>query len=91
MTALESIIDWAEPELPKWQSDAVRRLLIPEATSYGRGAHPADILCGQAIGARAIAVATGRYPAEELARHHPYALFPSLADTQEVMRVIVDA
>lgn len=58
---------------------------------YVIGDTPADITCGQAIGARAIAVATGRYTPEELARHRPYALFPSLADTQAVMRVIVDA
>ncbi len=31
MTALESIIDWAESDLPEWQSDAVRRLLIQDA------------------------------------------------------------
>jgi len=31
MTALESIIAWAESDLPKWQSDAVRRLLIQDA------------------------------------------------------------
>jgi phosphoglycolate phosphatase-like HAD superfamily hydrolase len=58
---------------------------------YVIGDTPADITCGQAIGARAIAVATGRYTPEELARHHPYALFSSLADTAAVMRVIVDA
>jgi phosphoglycolate phosphatase len=55
------------------------------------GDTPADITCGQGIGARAIAVATGRYTPEELARHHPYALFSSLADTAAVMKVIVDA
>jgi phosphoglycolate phosphatase len=55
------------------------------------GDTPADITCGQGIGARAIAVATGRYTPEELARHHPYALFSSLADTAAVMRVIIDA
>jgi energy-coupling factor transporter ATP-binding protein EcfA2 len=31
MTALDSIIDWAESDLPEWQSDAVRRLLIHDA------------------------------------------------------------
>lgn len=64
---------------------------IPGDHIYVIGDTPADITCGQAIGARAIAVATGRYTPEELARHRPYALFPSLADTQAVMRVIVDA
>jgi phosphoglycolate phosphatase len=64
---------------------------IPGERIYVIGDTPADIACGQSIGARAIAVATGRYTPEELARHQPYALFSSLADTEAVMRVIVDA
>ena len=64
---------------------------IPGDHIFVIGDTPADITCGRAIGARAIAVATGRYTPEELARHRPFALFPSLADTQAVMRVIVDA
>ena len=31
MTALDSIISWAESDLPEWQSDAVRRLLVQDA------------------------------------------------------------
>lgn len=31
MTALESIIEWAESDLPDWQSDAVRRLLVQDS------------------------------------------------------------
>ncbi len=64
---------------------------IPGDHIFVIGDTPADVSCGRAIGARAIAVATGRYTPEELARHRPYALFPSLADTQAVMRVIIDA
>ncbi|MEP7064723.1 MAG: HAD hydrolase-like protein [Gemmatimonadota bacterium] len=64
---------------------------IPGDRIFVIGDTPADIECGQAIGARAIAVATGRYTPEELARHHPFALFSSLADTEAVMRVIADA
>lgn len=30
MTALNSIVDWAESDLPEWQSDAVRRLLVQD-------------------------------------------------------------
>jgi len=66
-------------------------LEIPGDHIFVIGDTPADIECGQAIGARAIAVATGRYTPEDLARHHPYALFSSLADTQAVLRVIDDA
>ena len=55
------------------------------------GDTPADIECGRTIGARAIAVATGRYSVEELALHEPAAVFPNLADTAAVMRAIDDA
>jgi phosphoglycolate phosphatase-like HAD superfamily hydrolase len=52
------------------------------------GDTPADIDCGRAIGARAIAVATGRYTVEDLVAHNPFAVFPDLADTAAVMRAI---
>jgi phosphoglycolate phosphatase-like HAD superfamily hydrolase len=84
----------SRPELPALAQRRAREELgvaIPGERIFVIGDTPADIECGRAIGARAIAVATGRYTPEELARHQPYALFPSLADTQAVMRVIVDA
>lgn len=52
------------------------------------GDTPADIDCTRAIGARAIAVATGRYSMAELAAHGPVAVFPNLTDTDAVMRAI---
>jgi phosphoglycolate phosphatase-like HAD superfamily hydrolase len=52
------------------------------------GDTPADIDCARPIGARAIAVATGRYSVEELAAHDPVAVFADLADTDAVMRAI---
>jgi phosphoglycolate phosphatase-like HAD superfamily hydrolase len=55
------------------------------------GDTPADIDCGRSIGARAIAVATGRYSVDELAAHGPAAVFPDLADTAAVMRAIDEA
>jgi phosphoglycolate phosphatase-like HAD superfamily hydrolase len=55
------------------------------------GDTPADIDCGRAIGARAIAVATGRYSVDDLAAHGPAAVFPDLANTDAVMRAIDDA
>ncbi|MGH7620725.1 MAG: HAD family hydrolase, partial [Gemmatimonadaceae bacterium] len=84
----------SRPELPALAQRRAREELgleIPGDRIFVIGDTPADIECGRAIGARAIAVATGRYTPEELARHQPYALFPSLADTPAVMRVIVDA
>jgi phosphoglycolate phosphatase-like HAD superfamily hydrolase len=52
------------------------------------GDTPADIACGRDLGARAIAVATGRYSVEELAAHAPYAVFEDLGDTDAVMAAI---
>ena len=55
------------------------------------GDTPADIQCGEAIGARAIAVATGGYTVEQLAAYEPYALFETLADTGAVVSSIMNA
>jgi phosphoglycolate phosphatase-like HAD superfamily hydrolase len=55
------------------------------------GDTPADIQCGEEIGARAIGVATGRYSVEDLAKYNPYAVFESLADTQAVLQSILNA
>lgn len=55
------------------------------------GDTPADIQCGEAIGARAIGVATGRYSVEQLAAYNPYAVFESLADTNIVLNSIMNA
>lgn len=55
------------------------------------GDTPADIRCGEAIGARAIGVATGRYSVEELSTHNPYAVFETLADTDAVVQRIMNA
>jgi phosphoglycolate phosphatase len=84
----------ARGELPGLAQRRAREELgldIPGDRIFVIGDTPADIECGRAIGARAIAVATGRYTPEELARHQPYALFSSLADTESVVRVIDDA
>jgi phosphoglycolate phosphatase-like HAD superfamily hydrolase len=55
------------------------------------GDTPADVRCGESIGARAIGVATGRYSTEELAEHGAYAVFETLADTDVVMQRIMNA
>ena len=84
----------ARAELPALAQRRAKEELgldIPGDHIFVIGDTPADITCGQGIGARAIAVATGRYTPEELARHHPYALFSSLADTAAVVKVIDDA
>ena len=53
------------------------------------GDTPADIACGRPIGARAIAVATGRYSVNDLAAHSPHAVFADLTDTTRVLEAIL--
>jgi phosphoglycolate phosphatase len=55
------------------------------------GDTPADIECGRSLGVRAIGVATGAYSVDELLDCGAYAAFDTLADTERVMRAIVDA
>jgi phosphoglycolate phosphatase len=55
------------------------------------GDTPADIECGRSIGARAIGVASGMYTVEQLQTHNPYATFPSLSNTQQVLETILNA
>lgn len=52
------------------------------------GDTPHDIECGQVIGARTIAVATGKHTVTELAAYAPTAVFPNFADTAAFLRVI---
>jgi phosphoglycolate phosphatase-like HAD superfamily hydrolase len=53
------------------------------------GDTPADVTCGAGIGARAIAVATGSYPIEELEAYLPWRAFPDLGDTTAVVEAIL--
>ena len=61
---------------------------IPSENIYVIGDTEHDIHCGKAIGAKTIAVATGTYGMEELARHQPWHLFESLSDHQFFLKVI---
>ncbi len=49
------------------------------------GDTPADVRCGRAIGARVIAVATGVYSADELAKSEPDHLFGDFGDVESVL------
>jgi phosphoglycolate phosphatase len=53
------------------------------------GDTPRDIACARAGGARAVAVATGQYSAQELAEHRPDALLDNLQDVEAVERAIL--
>ncbi len=81
------------PELPLVAQRRARDLLgldVPGERVVIIGDTPADIHCGRPIGARAIAVATGRYDADALAAHAPAAVFPTLTDTDAVLAAILD-
>ena len=49
------------------------------------GDTPRDIACGKALGARTIAVATGRWNRDELAGHSPDFLIDDLSDVETIM------
>lgn len=53
------------------------------------GDTPHDITCGQANGARTVAVATGPYSLAELQSHGPDALLPDLSDTEAVVAAVL--
>jgi phosphoglycolate phosphatase-like HAD superfamily hydrolase len=52
------------------------------------GDTPFDIACGEHLGVRTIAVATGSYTGDELAACEPDYLFPTLADVDAVWSAI---
>lgn len=51
------------------------------------GDTPLDVSCARAIGAKAVAVATGWHPVEELAGHNPDLLFSDLSDHSRLLQV----
>lgn len=53
------------------------------------GDTPADVRCARAIGARAMAVATGLFRAADLESSRPDALYESFADVEGVVRRLV--
>ncbi|MEO7368090.1 MAG: HAD family hydrolase [Gemmatimonadaceae bacterium] len=82
------------PELPAIAQQRAREVLGKEIAGdrvLVIGDTPADIRCGEGIGARAIGVATGRYSKEELLSHGAYAVFENLSDTDAVMHRILNA
>jgi phosphoglycolate phosphatase len=52
------------------------------------GDTPNDIRCGRAVGARTIAVGTGRVPLEELSAHAPDFLFRDFSQLEAVLAAI---
>jgi phosphoglycolate phosphatase-like HAD superfamily hydrolase len=86
-------------------SDAAERPALPPIAAqravpfFGRvpsgsevviiGDTPADVACGNGIGARAVGVATGAYSISQLQACGAHAVFPDLSDTQRVLEAIL--
>ena len=65
-------------------SDLVEFSIHPERL-WVIGDTPHDITCSRAIGARVMAVGTGRFSAKELSGHDPDAAFEDLSDLDDVL------
>lgn len=61
---------------------------FPPERTFIIGDTPHDIECGKVIGAHTIAVATGRFASDDLAAHHPTAVFQDFSDTAAFLRLI---
>lgn len=48
-----------------------------------------DVRCGDSLGVRAVAVATGKTPASRLAEERPDALLPDFSDTERALAAIL--
>ena len=84
---------WERPELP---AVATRRARDLTGIDYAGkeiviiGDTPFDIACGEHLGVRTIAVATGGHPAEALAACGPDYLFHDLSDVEAVWAAIAE-
>ena len=100
-----SLVEFFDFESGAYGSDSPRRTDLPliaaerAARRYGRvfagpdivivGDTPNDIACARAVGARAVAVATGPFGVEELRTHAPDAVLPDLTDTGAALTAIL--
>lgn len=71
------------------RANEVLGIAFPPERVYIIGDTPHDIACGKAIGAKTIAVATGAFSVAQLAALEPTHVFPNLADTAALLKVIV--
>jgi phosphoglycolate phosphatase-like HAD superfamily hydrolase len=95
---------WLDPTVGAYGSDATdRNLLVPVALrrlsarrgvalaaedAWVIGDTPRDLACAQAVGARCLLVATGRYGVEELAALDPDAVLEDLRDGPAVVKLL---
>jgi phosphoglycolate phosphatase-like HAD superfamily hydrolase len=83
------------PHRPDLPAVAARRAAVRTGREFRGpdvvvvGDTPEDIACGRPIGARAVAVATGRFSVHELRAAGPAHVFPDLADTAAVLAALL--
>lgn len=77
--------------LARERAEATAGRAVDAASCVVIGDTPADVACALAIGARAIAVATGNFSADELQRSGAHVVFGDLGDTAAVMHAILHA
>lgn len=61
---------------------------FPPERIFVLGDTPHDITCARAIGAKAVAIATGKFTRPELAAHQPDFLFDDLSDLDAVLAAL---
>lgn len=76
------------PSLAVERAQALQRRQISPAEVLIIGDTPEDIACARAIGARVLAVATGRHSLNELAEHRPTYMLENLADVAQVWSLL---
>jgi phosphoglycolate phosphatase len=77
------------PSIAAWRAQPYFGRLPSGAEVVIIGDTPADVACGQSIGARALGVATGAYSAADLEACGADAVFQDLSDTERVMGAIL--
>jgi phosphoglycolate phosphatase-like HAD superfamily hydrolase len=83
----------SRPELPRVAQRRARELLGHDFDGDAIvviGDTPADIHCARSVGARTLAVATGRYSVDQLAEHAPTTVLPDLTETERVVAALLD-
>lgn len=81
-----------------FERDDVARTAVAEVRAHLRrefaaddvwviGDTPLDVQCARAVGAKAVAVATGWHPLDELERHRPDYALADLSNPEELLRV----
>lgn len=84
----------SRPELPgiaRSRAEALLGYAVAGADVVVIGDTPADMSCGNGIGARAIGVATGRYTVTQLSAAGEGTVFADLSDTDAVLGAILGA